>query len=123
MNDTTTLAQKMVAAPAAARNVSLSTDPKRIAYASSVALLKTNGFPDLLLPLTGASAGPAERGLDADKLGHKLKTSSMLEGLLCPDRKLSDFDCYLDFHKEHDVKLHSGIRDCVPLFINPDHVI
>jgi asparaginyl-tRNA synthetase len=74
------------------------------------------------------------------RLRHKLETSSMLEGLLRQGMKLSDFDWYLGFHKEHDVKLHSGagvgmarvaqfilgqtdIRDCVPFLINRDNVI
>ena len=54
--------------------------------------------------------------------------------------KLEDFEWYLGFHEEHDVKLHSGagvgmarvaqfilgqtdIRDCVPFLINRDNVI
>ncbi|GAA4013299.1 hypothetical protein GCM10022408_27850 [Hymenobacter fastidiosus] len=95
---------------------------------------------DLLLPLAGESAGSAEREYDAEKLRHKLVTSSMLEGLLRQGMKLSDFDWYIDFHQEHDVKLHSGagvgmarvaqfilgqtdIRDCVPFLINRDNVI
>jgi asparaginyl-tRNA synthetase len=95
---------------------------------------------DLLLPLAGESAGSAEREFDADKLREKLLKSSMLEGLLRQGMKLSDFDWYIDFHKEHDVKLHSGagvgmarvaqfilgqtdIRDCVPFLINRDNVI
>lgn len=163
---------------------------KRMTYADSVELLKTNGFPDLqwgddlgaeeenrltelmgpmfvthypadikffnmrnndddprvvnssdlLLPLAGESAGSAEREFDAAKLRHKLETSSMLEGLLRQGMKLSDFDWYLDFHKENEVKLHSGagvgmarvaqfilgqedIRECVPFLINRDNVI
>ncbi|TGE21643.1 hypothetical protein E5K00_15310 [Hymenobacter aquaticus] len=95
---------------------------------------------DLLLPLAGESAGSAEREFDADKLREKLMKSSMLEGLLRQGMKLEDFNWYLDFHKEHDVKLHSGagvgmarvaqfilgqkdIRDCVPFLINRDNVI
>lgn len=95
---------------------------------------------DLLLPLAGESAGSAEREFDADKLRHKLETSSMLEALLRQGMKLADFDWYLDFHKEHAVKLHSGagvgmarvaqfilgqtdIRACVPFLINRDNVI
>ncbi|RYU78083.1 amino acid--tRNA ligase-related protein [Hymenobacter persicinus] len=95
---------------------------------------------DLLLPLAGESAGSAEREFDADKLREKLMKSSMLEGLLRQGMKLEDFNWYLDFHKEHEVKLHSGagvgmarvaqfilgqkdIRDCVPFLINRDNVI
>ncbi|SMB95128.1 tRNA synthetase class II (D K and N) [Hymenobacter roseosalivarius DSM 11622] len=95
---------------------------------------------DLLLPLAGESAGSAEREFDAAKLRHKLETSSMLEGLIRQGMKLSDFDWYLDFHKENEVKLHSGagvgmarvaqfilgqedIRECVPFLINRDNVI
>lgn len=81
---------------------------------------------DLLLPLAGESVGSAERKFDAAKLRQGMK--------------LSDFDWYLDFHKENEVKLHSGagvgmarvaqfilgqedIRECVPFLINRDNVI
>lgn len=54
--------------------------------------------------------------------------------------EFEDFEWYLSFHEEHDVKLHSGagvgmarmaqfilgqtdIRDCVPFLINRDNVI
>ena len=163
---------------------------KRITYADSIELLKTNGFPalawgddlgaaeenrltelmgpmfvthypadikffnmrnndddprvvnssDLLLPLAGESAGSAEREFDGAKLRHKLATSSMLEGLIRQGMKMEDFEWYLGFHEQHDVKLHSGagvgmarvaqfilgqtdIRECVPFLINRDNVI
>ncbi|WP_400193229.1 amino acid--tRNA ligase-related protein [Hymenobacter sp. B81] len=95
---------------------------------------------DLLLPLAGESAGSAEREFDGDKLREKLDKSSMLEGLLRQGMKREDFDWYLDFHKDHEVKLHSGagiglarvaqfilgqtdIRNCVPFLINRDNAI
>ena len=95
---------------------------------------------DLLLPLSGESAGSAEREFDGAKLRHKLETSSMLAGLIRQGMKLEDFEWYLSFHETHDVKLHSGagvgmarvaqfilgqtdIRDCVPFLINRDNVI
>jgi len=95
---------------------------------------------DLLLPLSGESAGSAEREFDGAKLRHKLETSSMLAGLIRQGMKLEDFEWYLSFHEEHDVKLHSGagvgmarvaqfilgqtdIRECVPFLINRDNVI
>ncbi|NVO32368.1 amino acid--tRNA ligase-related protein [Hymenobacter lapidiphilus] len=115
MNDNTTFAQQMVAAaPAATRNMNLSTGPKRMAVINV---------------------------WDAITRGaRKLETSSMLEGLIHQGMKLSDFDWYLDFHKEHDVKPHSGvgvgmarvaqfilgqtdIRDCVPFLINRENVV
>ncbi|RFP66341.1 hypothetical protein D0N36_04820 [Hymenobacter lapidiphilus] len=115
MNDNTILAQQMVAAaPAASRNVNLSTVPKRMA----------------VIKVWDAMISGAR----------KLETSSMLEGLIRQGIKLSDFDWHLDFHKEHNVKLHSGagvgmarvaqfilgqtdIRACVPSFINRENVI
>ncbi len=95
---------------------------------------------DLLLPLAGESAGSAEREFDGAKLRHKLETSSMLAGLIRQGMKLEDFEWYLSFHEEHDVKLHSGagvgmarvaqfilgqtdIRECVPFLINRENVI
>ena len=90
---------------------------------------------------TLASAHADNRNLSIDpKLRHKLKTSSMLAGLIRQGMKLEDFAWYLGFHEEHDVKLHSGagvgmarvaqfilgqtdIRDCVPFLINRDNVI
>ncbi|MBF9219726.1 amino acid--tRNA ligase-related protein [Hymenobacter ruricola] len=95
---------------------------------------------DLLLPLSGESAGSAEREFDGAKLREKLQKSSMLEGLIRQGMKLEDFEWYLSFHEEHDVKLHSGagvgmarvaqfilgqtdIRECVPFLINRDNVI
>lgn len=95
---------------------------------------------DLLLPLAGESAGSAEREFNGTKLRHKLATSSMLEGLIRQGMKIEDFEWYLSFHDEHDVKLHSGagvgmarvaqfilgqtdIRECVPFLINRDNVI
>ena len=95
---------------------------------------------DLLLPLAGESAGSAEREFDGAKLRHKLETSSMLAGLIRQGMKLEDFEWYLSFHEQHDVKLHSGagvgmarvaqfilgqtdIRDCVPFLINRENVI
>jgi asparaginyl-tRNA synthetase len=95
---------------------------------------------DLLLPLAGKSAGSAEREFDGAKLRHKLKTSSMLAGLIRQGMKLEDFEWYLSFHEEHDVQLHSGagvgmarvaqfilgqtdIRKCVPFLINRENVI
>ena len=96
--------------------------------------------PDLLLPLAGESAGSAEREFDGAKLRHKLGTSSMLAGFIRQGMKLEDFEWYLDFYDQHDVKLHSGagvgmarvaqfilgqtdIRECVPLLTNRDNVI
>jgi len=87
-----------------------------------------------------AATRNVNREFDADKLRHKLETSSMVEGLLRQSMKLEDFNWYLDFHKEHEVKLHSGagvgmahvaqftlgqkdIRDCVPFLINRENVI
>ena len=95
---------------------------------------------DLLLPLAGESAGSAEREFDVAKLRHKPETSSMLAGLIRQGMKLEDFEWYLSFHEEHDVKLHSGarvgmahvaqfilgqtnIRECVPFLINRENVI
>ena len=95
---------------------------------------------DLLLPLAGESASSAEREFDGAKLRHKLKTSSMLAGLIRQGMKLEDFEWYLGFHEQHDVKLHSGagvgmarvaqfilaqtdIRECVPFLINRDNVV
>ena len=95
---------------------------------------------DLLLPLAGESAGAAEREFNGAKLRYKLETSSMLAGLIHQGMKLEDFEWYLSFHEEHDVKLHSGagvgmarvaqfilgqtdIRECVPFLINRDNVI
>ncbi len=95
---------------------------------------------DLLLPLAGESAGSAEREFDGAKLREKLAKSSMLAGLIRQGMKLEDFEWYLSFHEEHEVKLHSGagvgmarvaqfilgqtdIRNCVPFLINRDNVI
>ena len=95
---------------------------------------------DLLLPLSGESAGSAEREFDGAKLREKLAKSSMLAGLLRQGMKLEDFEWYLSFHETHDVQLHSGagvgmarvaqfilgqtdIRECVPFLINRDNVI
>ena len=95
---------------------------------------------DLLLPLSGESVGAAEREFNGAKLRHKLETSSMLAGLIRQGMKFKDFEWYLSFHEEHDVKLHSGagvgmarvaqfllgqtdIRECVPFLINRDNVI
>ena len=95
---------------------------------------------NLLLPLAGESASSAEREFDGAKLRHKLETSSMLAGLIRQGMKLEDFEWYLGFHEQHDVKLHSGagvgmarvaqfilaqtdIRECVPFLINRDNVV
>ena len=95
---------------------------------------------DLLLPLSGESAGAAEREFDGAKLRHKLETSSMLAGHIRQGMKLEDFEWYMSFHEQNEVALHSGagvgmarvaqfilgqtdIRDCVPFLINRDNVI
>ncbi|WP_375437632.1 hypothetical protein [uncultured Hymenobacter sp.] len=61
-------------------------------------------------------------------------------GLIRQGMKIEDFEWYLSFHEEHDVKLHSGagvgmarvaqfilgqtdISECVPFLINRDNVI
>ncbi|NVO83519.1 class-II aminoacyl-tRNA synthetase family protein [Hymenobacter terrestris] len=115
MNDDTTFAKQIVAAaPTATRNVNPNTGPRRMAVIE---------VWDAMM-----------RGV------RKLETSSMLEALIRQGIKLSNFDWYLDFHKEHDVKLHSGagvgmarvaqfilgqndIRVCVPFLINRENVI
>ncbi|WP_139925441.1 amino acid--tRNA ligase-related protein [Hymenobacter sp. DG01] len=137
MNDSVTLAQQMVAAaPAATCNVNLSTAFKWMENTAALFSVAEHKGRTMFLPLASDLAGLAERDSDADKL---LK-SSMLQGLLRQGMKLKDFNSYLNFHKEHDVKLHSGagvgmarvarfilgqqdIRDCVPFLISRDNVI
>jgi asparaginyl-tRNA synthetase len=102
--------------------------------------LRVVNSSDLLLPKAGESAGSAEREFHFEKLVEKLDKSKMLEGLLRQGIKREDFDWYLNFHKENEVKLHSGagigmarvaqfilglddIRDAVPFLINRDNLL
>ena len=95
---------------------------------------------DLLLPLSGESAGATEREFDRAKLRHKLETSSMLAGLIHQGMKLEGFEWYPSFHEQNEVVPHSGagvgmayvaqfilgqtdIRDCVPILIDRNNVI
>jgi hypothetical protein len=110
MQDNTTLAPQ-AAAFAATPDVNLSTDPKRMA----------------LIKIWDAMFRGARKYVEP-------------KGLMRQGMKLSAFDWCLDFHKAHDVKLHSGagvgmvgvaqfilgqkdIRDSVPFLINRDNVI
>ncbi|WP_197076704.1 amino acid--tRNA ligase-related protein [Hymenobacter terrenus] len=98
-------------ASATASNCNLSTDPKRMAV---INVRNNDDDPrvvnssDLLLPLSGKSTGSAEREFDGAKLHHKLETNSMLAGLIRQGMKIEYSEWYLNFHEQHDVKLHLG---------------
>lgn len=94
---------------------------------------------DLLLPLAGESAGAAEREHEHARVVERLVTSSMYARLLEAGAQPSDFDWYLDAHKDRDIPLHSGagigmarlaqfimgaddIRDAVPFLVNRDNL-
>ena len=95
---------------------------------------------DLLLPLSGESAGATEREFDGAKSRHKLETNSMLVGLIRQGMMLEGFEWYPSFHEQNEVAPHSGagvgmayvaqfilgqtdIRDCVPILIDRNNVI
>jgi asparaginyl-tRNA synthetase len=95
---------------------------------------------DMLLPLSGESAGAAEREHDHDTIERRLKSSAMYERLIALGGKDEDFAWYLDAHKGREIPLHSGagvgmarvaqyilgvsdIREAVPFLINSENLL
>jgi aspartyl/asparaginyl-tRNA synthetase len=125
MQDNIALAPQ-AAAFAATRNVNLSTNPKRMA----------------IIKVWDAMFRGARKYVESEGFMaiHNMLHPVGVAGVCGKIDTLSDFDWYLDFHKEHDVKLHSGagvgmarvaqfilgkkdIRACFPFLINRDNVI
>jgi asparaginyl-tRNA synthetase len=63
---------------------------------------------DLILPFSGEAVGGAEREHTYEKLKKKLEESTMLKLLAERGGSIEDFEWFLEFYKNHSVKLHSG---------------
>jgi len=63
---------------------------------------------DLLFPYSGEAVGAAEREYKYEKLKDRLVTSQMYKQLEKKSGKIEDFNWFLDFYRNNDVKLHSG---------------